>query len=99
MPQEDKQKQALTSIELQRKSTENKFLVDYIQRFQDIVRTSRILNDCKTTKLLNESGGLNIERTGACLELWVNKMLVGFAKLRRKKPFFAHENSTQMLLG
>lgn len=93
---EDKQKNALTAIELQRKSTENRFLVDCIRRFQEIVKTSRIMNDCKTTKLLSENGGHGIERTGACLELWVNKMLVGLVKLRRKKHRCVQENSTRM---
>jgi hypothetical protein len=76
MEDPSKQNQVLMAIELQRKSTENKFLVDCIQRFQEIVNTSRILSDCKTLKLINEKGHFNIERTAACFELWVNKILV-----------------------
>lgn len=76
MDEPSKQNQLLMAIELQRKSTENKFLIDCIQRFHEIVNTSRILKDCKALRMVGEKGNFSIERTAACFELWVNRILV-----------------------
>lgn len=83
-----KQNQILMAIELQRKSTENKFLVDCIQRFQEIVNTSRILNDCKALKPIGEKGQFSVERTAACFELWVNRILVNHLNKGKRSSDF-----------
>jgi len=64
------------AMELQRKTTENKYLIEIIKRFQSVIITSKLISDSKVIKSLNEFGRASLEKTTAVFEILVNKIVV-----------------------
>ena len=77
------------AVELQRKITENKYLIEIIKRFQGIIVNSRLINDSKVVKSLNEFGKASLEKTAAVFEILVNKIIVEFCYTQEKEALIS----------
>jgi len=72
-----RQTQIVMAIELQRKNTENKYLLDCIGRFQQVISGSRLLQGEGVASRPHDGGQIkNIEQTASLFEVLVHKIVV-----------------------